>query len=116
MMYSKWHTWGRANRVKLGGWLLDCIIEVTNWFTKELIREGRKTHNYIVPTPEFMEVKDELMYNAELFSPLAWPMLIEPNDWTNERPGGYLLNEVMRGHDMVRRGSDLYRERHRCNS
>ena len=30
--------------------------------------------------------------------------LIEPNDWTNERPGGYLLNEVMRGHDMVRRG------------
>ena len=45
------------------------------------------------------------MYNAELFSPLAWPMLIEPNDWTNERPGGYLLNEVMRGHDMVRRGN-----------
>ena len=41
------------------------------------------------------------MYNAELFSPLAWPMLIEPNDWTNERAGGYLLNEVMRGHDMV---------------
>ena len=45
------------------------------------------------------------MYNAELFSPLAWPMLIEPNDWTNDRPGGYLLNEVMRGHDMVRRGN-----------
>jgi DNA-directed RNA polymerase len=30
-------------------------------------------------------------------------MLIEPNDWTPERKGGYLLNEVMNGHDMVRR-------------
>ena len=44
------------------------------------------------------------MRDAELFSPLAWPMLIEPNDWENDRQGGYILNEVMRGHDMVRRG------------
>ena len=101
---QKWDPWGSANRVRLGGWLLDCIIEVTHWFTKDMRQEGRKRKNYIVPTPEFMEVKDQIMYNAELFSPLAWPMLIEPNDWTNERAGGYLLNEVMRGHDMVRRG------------
>jgi DNA-directed RNA polymerase len=33
-------------------------------------------------------------------------MLIEPNDWTNDKAGGYLLNEVMRGHDMVRRGDN----------
>ena len=45
------------------------------------------------------------MATAELFSPIAYPMLIEPNDWSESRPGGYLLNEVMRGHDMVRRGS-----------
>ena len=31
-------------------------------------------------------------------------MLIPPNPWTNERAGGYLLNEVMRGHHLVRRG------------
>ena len=43
-------------------------------------------------------------------------MLIEPNDWTNERAGGYLLNEVMRGHDMVRRGRHVYREKHQCFS
>ena len=41
-----------------------------------------------------------------MFAPLAWPMLIEPNDWTNERCGGYLLNEVMKGHPMVRRGDN----------
>ena len=99
-----WQCWGRANRVRLGGWLIDCVVEASHWFMRETRREGRKTHNYIVPTPEFMDIKDQVVANAELFSPLAWPMLIEPNDWTNEIPGGYLLNEVMRGHDMVRRG------------
>jgi DNA-directed RNA polymerase len=101
-----WQAWGRANRVKLGGWLLDCICEATNWFMRDVRREGRKTMQYVVPTPEFLEIKDEVVATAELFSPMAWPMLIEPNDWTNERPGGYLLNEIMRGHDMVRRGND----------
>ena len=99
-----WECWGRANRIKLGGWLMDCIIEASGWFTKELRREGRKTHTYIIPSTHFLSIKEEVMATAELFSPLAWPMLIEPNDWTNERQGGYLLNEVMRGYDMVRRG------------
>lgn len=99
-----WQAWGRANRVKLGGWLLDCICEATNWFMKDMRQEARKRQHYIVPTPEFLEIKDEVVATAELFSPMAWPMLIEPNDWTNDRPGGYLLNEIMRGHDMVRRG------------
>ena len=100
----RWDAWGAANRVKLGTWLLDCIIAESHWFTKDMRYEGRKRVNYVVPTPEFMSIKDQVMKDAELFAPLAWPMLIEPNDWTNDRSGGYLLNEVMRGHDMVRRG------------
>ena len=93
---EKWDSWGRDNRVKLGGWLLDCICKTSGWFEKLPIREGRKTVTYIVPTAEFMERKDALMRDAELFSPLAWPMLIPPNDWTNDQCGGYILNEVMR--------------------
>ena len=105
----EWKPWGRPNRVKLGGWLLDCIMETSGWFEKQTRREGRQTNNYVVPTPEFMRIKDKVMHDSELFAPLAWPMLIEPNDWDENRPGGYLLNEVMRGHDMVRRGSNLSR-------
>jgi DNA-directed RNA polymerase len=101
---KQWDAWGRANRIKLGGWLLDCIMQSSGWFTKDMQREGRKTVQYVVPTPEFLEIKDAVMRDAELFSPLAWPMLIEPNDWTHEKCGGYILNEVMKGHDMVRRG------------
>jgi DNA-directed RNA polymerase len=100
---TPWSAWGRSNRVKLGTWLLDCIMQTSGWFYKDMRQEGRRRVNYVVPTPEFMEIKDEVMQQCELFAPLAWPMLIEPNDW-GEKPGGYLLNEVMRGHEMVRRG------------
>jgi DNA-directed RNA polymerase len=103
---QQWQTWGRANRIRLGAWLLDCIIESSGWFTRDLRREGKRTVTYVIPTPEFIAIKDKVMKDAELFAPLAWPMLIEPNDWTNDRAGGYLLNEVMRGHDMVRRGDN----------
>ena len=98
-----WVAWGRSNRVKLGGWLLDCIMQTSNWFYKEKAQEGRRRVNYVYPTPEFLDIKDQVMKESELFAPLAWPMLIEPNDW-GEKPGGYLLNEVMKGHEMVRRG------------
>ena len=101
---EKWDTWGVDNRVKLGGWLLDCIMHSSGWFEKLLVREKHRTAQYIVPTAKFMDLKDALMRDAELFSPLAWPMLIPPNDWSNDQPGGYVLNEVMRGHDLVRRG------------
>ena len=100
-----WIPWGRSIRIKLGTWLLDCIMLTSGWFYKDMRQQGRKRVNYIVPTPEFIAIKDQVMNDAELFAPLAWPMLIEPNDW-GEKPGGYLLNEVMKGHAMVRRGDN----------
>ena len=103
----QWTNWHITNRVKLGGWLLDCIMETSGWFMKEHKRDGKKTNTFVVPTPEFMSIKDDVMASAELFSPIAYPMLIEPNDWSHNRQGGYLLNEVIRGHDMVRRGTSL---------
>ena len=100
-----WKCWGRANRIRLGTWLLDCICQASGWFDRDMRQVGNRRETYIVPTKAFEDQKEHIMGTAELFSPCAWPMLIEPNDWSNERAGGYLLNEVMRGHDMVRRGS-----------
>ncbi len=101
---KQWTTWSRSIRIKLGAWLLECLMDSSQWFTRQHIRQGLKSNNlFVVPTPEFMDIKDDVMANAELFSPLAWPMLIPPRDWTNDTPGGYMLNEVMLGHDLVRR-------------
>ena len=102
-----WKSWGQVNRVKLGGWLLDCICEASGYFMKHSYYKGKRQQVIeLRPTPAFIERKDEIMAQAELFSPLAWPMLIEPNDWTPDgKHGGYILNEVMRGYNMVRRGN-----------
>ena len=101
-----WDTWPRVVRVRLGTWLLDCIMNVSGWFTVYGDQRGKKVYNVVLPTPEFLEIKDKIIAESEMFAPLAWPMIIEPNDWTNERCGGYLLNEVMKGHQMVRRGDN----------
>ena len=101
---KEWKAWGVDIRVKLGGWLLDCIMETSNWFEKVSLAEGRKTTLYVLPTAAFMDIKDEVMSTAELFSPMSWVMLVPPRDWTNENRGGYILNEVMEGHSLVRHG------------
>ena len=109
---SKWDSWGDNNRSKLGTWLLDCIMEESGWFYKDMRRQGRKRINYIEPTEKFINIKDQVMKDSEYYAPLSWPMLIEPNDWEPHRSGGYLLNEVMCKHEMVRRAiGHLYRGR-----
>ena len=100
---KKWEPWSTSIRVKLGAWLLDCILETSGWFEKMPIRQGRKTVMEILPTAEFLDIKDKVMSDAELFSPLTWPMIVEPNDWSNHEKGGYILNEVMEGHDLIRK-------------
>ena len=106
-----WDAWGVVVRAKLGAWLLDCVMHSTGWFMRHMEQEGLKGRlTRVMPTPEFMEIRSQLMEQAEMFAPLAWPMLIEPNDWSHSRPGGYLLNEVMRGHEMVRRGNHTLRQ------
>ena len=99
-----WSRWSSDVRLRLGAWILDAICEKSGWFERLKVRKGRKTFEYLVPTAAFSDVKDEIMTSAELFSPLAWPMLVPPKDWKHDEPGGYLLNEVMNGHDLVRRG------------
>ena len=101
-----WRPWNRSVKVNLGTWLLESIMIKSGWFYKYMQQQGRKRVNYIYPTPEFLEVKDKVIKDCELYAPLAWPMLIEPNDWDENKYGGYLLNEVMKGHKMVRRGKD----------
>ena len=103
---EKWHCWGNEIRGKLGAWLIDCVCRASGWFTTAKTRENNKTPTVLAPTPEFLKIKEQVVANAELFAPEAWPMLIEPNDWSPNHPGGYLLNEVMRGHPMVRTKSN----------
>ena len=105
-----WDSWSAITRARLGGWLLDVVCSVTGWFTKEVTNSGKPKLTLVVPTDEYLLIQEQLMQEALLFAPMSWPMLIEPNDWTNERAGGYLLNEVQRGNTLVRRGDPTIRQ------
>jgi DNA-directed RNA polymerase len=102
----EWQTWGTVVRAKLGAWLLDCVMKATGWFERVTVKRFNGTPTLIIPSLRFAQLRDELMREALLFAPMAWPMLIPPRDWSPISPGGYLMNEVMRGHEMVRRGDN----------
>ena len=107
----RWSTWSAVTRARLGGWLLDVVCSVTGWFEKDTLWLGKNNSaSLVVPTERYVLIQEQLMNEAMLFAPMSWPMLIEPNDWTNDRAGGYLLNEVQRGNDLVRRGDPTLRQ------
>jgi DNA-directed RNA polymerase len=101
----RWKTWPNTVRIKLGNVLVDCLLRKSGWFEPYLERVGKKTRTFLVPTALFNDIKDNIIDQARLFSAEHWPMLIEPRDWSQSSNGGYLLDEVMRGHDMVRKGN-----------
>ena len=45
---------------RLGGWLLDCIMQAAAGSQRYATR-GTQTVHYVVPTPEFLEIKDAVM-------------------------------------------------------
>ena len=104
----KWNKWGPVVRVRLGNWLLDCVLrQEPNLFETQIWRKGKKTNSYLVPTAYFADAKQELFNELQDHAFLTWPMLVPPQDWSEDTAGGYYTNEVMHMHDMVRRGSDL---------
>lgn len=100
-----WDTWPIKTRAALGGWCFERVVSATGWFMKNTEQRGKRAVCRVIPTPEFVAIREQLINSAELFSGIPWPMLVEPNDWTNEQAGGYLTNELMRGHQLTRRGN-----------
>lgn len=103
---TPWKSWSSKQKVLLGSWLCETIMETSGWFIHVKKKSGSHAVPYVVPSDALIAIKDDIMRQSELFAPVAYPMLIPPNNWTHENAGGYLLNEVMRGHDLIRRGAN----------
>ena len=100
---SPWIHWDITTKIKVGTFLMDCLMEVSGWFERDLMRKGRKTISILIPTDELVKHHDEIMRMAELFSPLAKPMHIPPRNWHALQDGGYYLNDLTRCHNFIRR-------------
>ena len=100
---SPWVHWDKRTKVKVGTFLMDCLMEVSGWFERDLIVKGRKRYAIFKPTELLIKQHDEIMRMAELFSPLAKPMLIPPRNWYALQDGGYYLNDLTRCHNLIRK-------------
>ena len=102
--------WTPAQAHLVGGWLVDRLITATGWFTMyQWLDAGKKTRegfsrtiNCLSPTPEFIQARTALLEQAERLAVCRWPMLCEPNDWSDTQKGGYLTAEMRYGDRLVR--------------
>ena len=95
--------WPTSVKVLVGGWLMDRLAAATGWITTRVVRSSaHKSQTLVVYQPEFLRMKEALMERAEAFAACLWPMLCEPNDWTQDNSGGYLTNELRRLTSLVR--------------
>ena len=95
--------WPTSVRHLVGGWLLDRLAESTGWVTTRTVFRGvSNSPTYITYQPEFLEAKAALLQQAEAYAGCMWPMLCEPNDWTEEYKGGYLTNDLRKLTKLIR--------------
>ena len=100
---TPWVHWDKTTKVKVGTFLMDCLMEVSGWFVRDFLIKGRKRYAVLNPSEELIKHHDEIMRMAGLFSPLAKPMLIPPRNWHALQDGGYYLNDLTRCHKLIRR-------------
>jgi DNA-directed RNA polymerase len=95
--------WPTSIRHLVGGWLLDRLASSTGWVTTRMTARGLNDRvTYLAYQPDFLKAKEALLAQAEAFAGCMWPMLCEPNDWTEEFKGGYLTNDLRKLTKLIR--------------
>ena len=106
---TPWIPWSKTVKNKLGAWCVDVFCINTKWFERIVVMASKNNKlNLLVPTQELIEHKNTLTKIAETFSPLAKPMLIKPRNWNQLQDGGYLLNDLNKCHQFVRKTDPSY--------
>lgn len=95
--------WPTSVRHLVGGWLLDRLAVSTGWVTTRMTAKGPNDRvTYLAYQPDFLKAKEALLAQAEAFAGCMWPMLCEPNDWSEEFKGGYLTNDLRKLTRLIR--------------
>lgn len=89
-----WASWDQPTKVRVGAYLLDCIIEATGLVKIHTIRKGKKTIMEVCPTIETLNWIEQHMDGMALLTPDLGPCVIPPRDWTGQEEGGYHTYEL----------------------
>ena len=100
-----WNRWTEPKKFSVGAWLFNCIAETVHWFDLEMRNtkaNGKGRMNLVLISPQLVDLKAVINELAELASPLTWPMVTAPADWTATTKGGYLTNEIRQQFSLIR--------------
>ena len=102
--------WTNTQSHKIGGWLIDRLITATGWYeahdwinSRGFVQgKARPTIKCLRPSQGFLEARQAMIQQAEALAACHWPMLCEPNDWSDKAKGGFLTAELRHGHRLIR--------------
>lgn len=90
-----WEPWSDTEKLHLGEWLLNRVMETIGLVEVTRHTEGRnRTVAYLQPTAETTAWISQKNAQAQLARPVYDPMIVPPVDWTGPTGGGYLTRYV----------------------
>ncbi len=106
----EWEPWPLVDKLHLGVKCLDLLMESTQLVEKIMVPESKnKTPYYLVATQKTLNWLDKENEHNELLSPVYYPMLVPPKDWTSPTDGGY-YSEMPQKIKLVKTYSPTYLE------
>lgn len=91
----EWKGFSQEDKVKLGKLLLELLIVHTGFVQYSNKRKGVKILKYVQVTPKTLDWIDKKKFSAEVLKPIKLPMIVEPQDWTqNPYNGGYYIKQL----------------------
>ena len=105
----EWEPWTNGVNHKVGQWLLQAMNDTTGWLQRANDRPGggKKTITRICYSREFIAHRDTILAAAEELAFCQWPMLCPPIEWTNDRNGGYLTEQIRRVNPLIRKAGKV---------
>ena len=86
-----WPEWTKHERLHVGQFLMGSLLDGTDLFeeNKVVIEGKRKTRSVFQMKQELIDILTSAKGRCALMSPLKYPMLVPPADWTSGYGGGY---------------------------
>lgn len=101
-MSDGWNSWTVEEKVKVGSFLLDQILETTDLAEKRTRKNRKKEETYLAPT----EAAKKWIEDHENLSQFLWPdklpCIIRPDDWVGLHQGGYYSPGLRQTTPMVK--------------
>lgn len=106
----------RAEKLHLGSFALETLIEATGLFTLDLEPRGRDKFYVIRPTEAVEQWLERQHGRCELLDPMWMPMIVRPKRWRTPTVGGYLSSRIgPSGRYLVKPPGKMWGDGHSLN-